>query len=117
MSVAKPRSENGEPLGINDQELIEAGGDDNNEDDENDQSDDGEVELLLPGLVPVALRLPEVAGSFRHADVCGLHVGLDRVHHLSLLVDHRGQVLEDGVHVNDVGLQLPNGPFAFLPKK
>ena len=38
-------------------------------------------------------------------DVGGLDVLLDGVDHPALLVHHRRQVLEDGVHVDDVGLE------------
>ena len=60
----------------------------------------------------VHLRLPELVGALVDPDVGGLHVLLDRVDHRALLVHHRRQVLEDGVHVDDVGLQ-EEGNFMF----
>ena len=45
----------------------------------------------------------------------GLDVLLDGVDHLALLVDQRCQILEDGVDVDDVGLELTNRPLA-LPE-
>ena len=53
----------------------------------------------------VGFCLPELLSSLLHPDGGGLHVGLDGVNHLPLLVDHRGKVLEDGVHVDDVRLK------------
>ena len=53
----------------------------------------------------VHLRLPELVRALVDPDVGGLHVLLDRVDHRALLVHHRRQVLEDGVHVDDVRLQ------------
>ena len=60
----------------------------------------------------VHLRLPELVRALVDPDVGGLHVLLDRVDHRALLVHHRRQVLEDGVHVDDVGLQ-EEGNFMF----
>ena len=54
----------------------------------------------------VLLRLPELLRALADPDLRALHVGLDRVHELALLVHHRRQVLEDGVHVDDVGLEM-----------
>ena len=53
----------------------------------------------------VGLGLPELLGALVDPDGGRLHVGLDRVDHLALLVDHGGQVLKDGVHVDDVRLE------------
>ena len=49
-------------------------------------------------------------------DVCRFYVLFDGVDHFALFVDHGGQVLEDGVYVNDVRLQLTDRTLAFLKK-
>ena len=61
--------------------------------------------MIAFSLYLVGLGLPELLGALVDPDGGRLHVGLDRVDHLALLVDHGGQVLEDGVHVDDVGLE------------
>ena len=53
----------------------------------------------------VGLRLPELVCALVDPDVGGLDVLLDGVDHPALLVHHRRKVLEDRVHVDDVGLE------------
>ena len=53
----------------------------------------------------VGLRLPELVRALVDPDVGGLDVLLDGVDHPALLVHHRRKVLEDRVHVDDVGLE------------
>ena len=63
-----------------------------------------------------------------HPDRGTLHIGLDRVHHLSLqsqsaffrhpwhhlVMDHGSEVLEDLIDVSNVGFELGNAPFPLL---
>ena len=54
----------------------------------------------------VRLGHPELLRTLLDPDVSRLDVLLNGVHHLALLVHHCRQVLEDRVHVHDVGLQI-----------
>ena len=84
--------------------------DDPDDDGQDDDADDGQDELLLPRLGLVALGLAKLLGSLLNPDVRGLDVLLDGVDHLALFVDEGRQVFEDGVDVDDVRLQLADGP-------
>jgi hypothetical protein len=53
----------------------------------------------------VGLCLPELIRSLLDADGGALDVFPDGVHHAALLVHHCGQVIEDGVHVDDARLK------------
>ena len=63
---------------------------------QDDQPQDRQDDLLLPGLALVVGGLPQLLGAGGDLHRGGLDVGLDAVHDVSLLVDHRGQVLEEG---------------------
>ena len=73
-----------------------------NQEYDGDQTEDT---LLTSGAIRVCFSLPEQVCALVDSDVGWLNILLDRVDPLALLVHHRRQVLEDGVHVDDVGLK------------
>ena len=54
----------------------------------------------------VSFCLSKLFSSLTNTDGGSLHIGLNAVNQLALVVNHCGQVLEDLIHVHDVGLQL-----------
>lgn len=62
------------------------------------------------------MRLLQLVRALGHKHVRLLHIGLDRIHHRSLLVDEISKLLVDLIHAHDVVLQLPDAALLLLQR-